>query len=241
MQLPRDQAYKVARWADFLLAVGEGKLPVKNVGDPDHGCIRIPRELLLSGGDDCDVTDLIDYVHADMPEKPTLEYYPDKALLTPYNDDVTSLNGAVLDRLPGRVFELKSADSVARESGNNDAIIYPIEFLNSLSFSGVPQHCLRLKVGRLRRHVASQPPPRTRSVQWYSPHHYAHPQQVLARHHPHGRFQGHQCRHPPHLAFPDGLPTPVQTPPSSVSVMGSCTLPSPVAGSHQMTAMGFVA
>ena len=27
----------------------------------------------------------------------------------------------------------------------------------------------------------------------------AHPQQVLARHHPHGRFQGHQCRHPPHV------------------------------------------
>ena len=85
----------------FLLTVGEAKLPVKNVGYAEHGHIRIPNELLLNGGDDCDLADLIDYVYADMPENPTLEYYPDRALLAPYNDDGTSLNDAVLDRLPG--------------------------------------------------------------------------------------------------------------------------------------------
>ena len=167
-----------------------------------------------------------------MPENPTLECYPDRALLTPYNDDSTSLNDAVLDRLPGRVLlELKSEDSVAREPGNNNAILCRLRAATALpelesrlhrhvvfATSAKDEVCAMVLASSLRTSAACTcKAPSSRALS-RAP--------VSAS---------------PHLAFPDGLPTPVQTPPSSVSVMGSCTLPSPVAGSHQMTAMGFVA
>ena len=65
-------------------------------------------------------------------------------VLAAKNEDADRVNIAVMGRPDGVAVELKSADIVSREGGKG---IYPSEFLNSLDITGLPPHCLRLKIG----------------------------------------------------------------------------------------------
>jgi ATP-dependent DNA helicase PIF1 len=73
-------------------------------------------------------------------------YYKDKAMLTPLNVDVTRINNFVLSSMTGQPEQtFLSADRV--EAGDSPGVKYPVEFLNSLNVSGLPEHKLTLKVG----------------------------------------------------------------------------------------------
>ena len=54
-----------------------------------------------------------------------------------------------LKKIPGDLHELYSADNICPTTNNLEEmqIMYPIEFLNTLCFSGIPNHKLELKVG----------------------------------------------------------------------------------------------
>jgi ATP-dependent DNA helicase PIF1 len=66
--------------------------------------------------------------------------------LSPLNTDVNEVNAEVLRRLPGDHIDYLSIDTVeCEEEFQRD--LYPIEFLNTISVSGLPPHRLRLKVG----------------------------------------------------------------------------------------------
>jgi hypothetical protein len=69
-----------------------------------------------------------------------------RAILTPKNDASLELNDQVLERLPGEKHVYLSADSVVADD-ENEQQNYPLEFLNSLTPSGMPPHRLCLKVG----------------------------------------------------------------------------------------------
>ena len=56
------------------------------------------------------------------------------------------LNEGILDRLPGTARCCFSIDKVVCDN-EEEARNYPLEFLNSLTPSGMPKHCLRLKPG----------------------------------------------------------------------------------------------
>jgi ATP-dependent DNA helicase PIF1 len=56
---------------------------------------------------------------------------------------VDEINRTLLDQLPGNVVQFKSFD-VTKEI--NEAVNFPVEFLNSQNPSGLPQHDLKLKV-----------------------------------------------------------------------------------------------
>lgn len=78
-----------------------------------------------------------------------IEYLRDRAILTPLNEFVESVNNHVLHRLPGDFRTYMSCDSICKASSGSagDEILYPPEYLNSLKFSGVPNHEIQLKVG----------------------------------------------------------------------------------------------
>lgn len=65
-----------------------------------------------------------------------------RAVLAVKNTDVEKINNLVMEKLPGQSVVLKSADSVGP---NDNAAIYPTEFLNTINLSGLPPHELILK------------------------------------------------------------------------------------------------
>ena len=70
----------------------------------------------------------------------------DRVILYPTNDESLRLNEIILHRIPGESKTYFSSDDILTDDDNERAQ-YPIEFLNSLTPSGMPPHRLSLKVG----------------------------------------------------------------------------------------------
>ena len=68
-----------------------------------------------------------------------------RVILASKNDDVNDLNHHILHKFPGQERVFHSADSVANDE--NDELLYPPEYLNSINCSGLPLAHLALKVG----------------------------------------------------------------------------------------------
>ncbi|KAK3014353.1 hypothetical protein RJ639_009075 [Escallonia herrerae] len=94
-----------------------------------------------------------DIVKATYSELPTKykegRYLRERAILTPKNEDVEKINSHILSSIPGKAKTYKSSDTICKASANSEEqdLLYPAEFLNSLKFSGIPNHELDLKVG----------------------------------------------------------------------------------------------
>ncbi|CAF2330553.1 unnamed protein product [Brassica napus] len=83
--------------------------------------------------------------------KGTKQDYTERAILTPRNETVDEINEYMISEADGVSKEYLSSDSfgiIDTDSANNETL-YPVEYLNSLSFPGLPAHKLTLKVGAL--------------------------------------------------------------------------------------------
>nr|GEX25483.1 ATP-dependent DNA helicase PIF1-like [Tanacetum cinerariifolium] len=93
-------------------------------------------------------------------EKIVLETYPDfttrqsddqylkeREILTPRNDDADAINEYMFNKLGGETVTYNSANKVYKHSTYtlDHHNLYPVEFLNSLNFPGMPPHALSLK------------------------------------------------------------------------------------------------
>ena len=67
--------------------------------------------------------------------------------MTPLNKDAHILNDIALHKMNGNEVIFKSIDSVLCEDSSNEVVNYPVEYLNTLSLSGFPEHILKLKIG----------------------------------------------------------------------------------------------
>ena len=72
-----------------------------------------------------------------------------RVILCPTNKEVTSINSTVLDGRPGEGRMHPSVDSVDGSQENEETEIYPVDFLNSLILSGMPDHNIFLKEGAI--------------------------------------------------------------------------------------------
>jgi ATP-dependent DNA helicase PIF1 len=77
-----------------------------------------------------------------------------RAILTPKNANVDYINNIAIDMMEASpdVISLKSVDSIVPEHYDtaqpfNPVSIYPEEFLNTISLSGMPPHDLKIKLG----------------------------------------------------------------------------------------------
>ncbi|XP_019102002.1 PREDICTED: ATP-dependent DNA helicase PIF1-like [Camelina sativa] len=79
-------------------------------------------------------------------EDPT--FFHGIAILCPTNEDVNSDNERMLSMLNGDERVYLSSDSIdpSDKSSTNNPVYYP-DFLNGIKVSGLPNHCLRLKIG----------------------------------------------------------------------------------------------
>ena len=122
-----------AEFVKWLLLLGNGQAPC-NEEDTPPDSVSIPQQ--------CHVTDST--ANDVFPVVSNSRELIDTVILTPKNDAALQLNDAVLKKLPGDTQTYLSTDKAVCDEPS-EAANYPIEFLNSLTPSGMPPHRLILK------------------------------------------------------------------------------------------------
>lgn len=137
-------------FTDWLLAMGDGRLPAIALdGEDEATWITIPDDLLIPVSAD-PINSVVRHTFPNLINKlDDINYLKERCILCSTNDVVDGINSHVLEKIPGDLHELYSADSICPTTNNLEEmqIMYPIEFLNTLRFSGIPNHKLELKVG----------------------------------------------------------------------------------------------
>ncbi|XP_050290504.1 uncharacterized protein LOC126728763 [Quercus robur] len=146
MRLTQNPGDIAAReFVEWMLKIGDGELS-NNEGE---ALIEIPHDLLIHPG----AHPFNDIVKATYPDFNTKfndsKYLEERAILAPTNEVVEDINDYMIDLINVDEETYLSADSLCKASSNilDQDVMYPIEFLNSLKFPGIPNHKLRLKVG----------------------------------------------------------------------------------------------
>ena len=126
-----------ASFSKLLLNVGDGK--VKIVSDSDNISIH---EL---GHVSSTLDELITRVFPDFTENfQDSDWLSQRAILAPLNDMVCRVNDKLISMMSAPAKIYCSVNSTITEE---DAVHYPIEFLNSIEISGLPPHILAVKCG----------------------------------------------------------------------------------------------
>lgn len=122
---------KQTEFAEYLLKVGNGDLPVNNMGE-----VELPVDILSSGN-------LIDEVFGNCIANNRFQFMKDRAIIAPLNKDVTKINADIIEKLPGDIKIYHSYDSVKDEP--EGALQFTSDFLNSVDVADLPPHELKLK------------------------------------------------------------------------------------------------
>ena len=151
----------IQEFANWLLFIGEGRHC--HPGDPDPAPLEIPpafsipipplaeRDPLLGIA-----MPLIRFVYPNLGHRISLAtvqsgfcdaWLAEHCVLAPLNEDIYSINSAIIRTLPGELHVYSSADSVIDEPIGDTESPYPVELLNTLQVPGIPPHRLELKPG----------------------------------------------------------------------------------------------
>ena len=122
-------------FSNFLLRLGSGQVAVKG-DEPYSDAIEIPNECILDND-----ANIINSIFSDLNEADIFN----RVILTPTNQDALELNNQILEQLPGETRTYFSIDSVVSDD-RAEVDLYPLEFINSITPSGLPPHRLHLKV-----------------------------------------------------------------------------------------------
>ncbi|PAA84583.1 hypothetical protein BOX15_Mlig017082g4 [Macrostomum lignano] len=120
-----------------LLRIGDGQLEVS----PEDGLSPIAAFGTIVSS----VQELKAKVYLNLSHRfSDINWLSERAILCPRNDAANGINSQLLNELPGNTTSYKSIDTTMTD---DNAVEFPIEFLNSLEPPGTPSHNLQLKVG----------------------------------------------------------------------------------------------
>ncbi|PIA26872.1 hypothetical protein AQUCO_08600024v1 [Aquilegia coerulea] len=124
--LSPEMVKEIEDFSEWVLKLGEGRIPTRSVNEyDDSSWIKIPEDLLIENNGD-PIQQIVETIYPDVSTRfVESNYLKDRCILTPTNDCVDSVKQAVLSRIPTASRIYASADTV----------------------SGVPNHLLELKVG----------------------------------------------------------------------------------------------
>ncbi|XP_051211096.1 uncharacterized protein [Lolium perenne] len=146
VQLQRE----ISLFSDWVLDLGEGKLPPATCGNEVvPNLVDIPDDLLIHTEGD-HITTIISAVYPDFASNfQDFSYLRQRAVLSPTNDLAEQINSRVLDMLPCEGREYLSSDSKSSPAGtiNEKDLFYPPEVLNAIEIPNFPAHRLFLKEG----------------------------------------------------------------------------------------------
>nr|GEX35173.1 replication protein A 70 kDa DNA-binding subunit B [Tanacetum cinerariifolium] len=124
----------------------DGELGEANNGEVS---IHVPKELLIDAVYD-PVTSIIDFTYPNLLNNiNNSSYFQEKAILSPTNEVVDTINDHLLNKFRGEEMVYLSCDNIDKNERDSaiDEVVFSPEFINGLKFSGVPNHRLALKVG----------------------------------------------------------------------------------------------
>ncbi|XP_059436045.1 uncharacterized protein LOC132168962 [Corylus avellana] len=119
-------------FAQWILKIGDGELDDKE----GEASIEIPYDLIIRHQSH-PINDIVNDKYPEFQTKYTdAKYLEDKAILVPTNEDVQNINDYMLDLINVDEKTYLSSDSICKAGSNiqDQDILYPIEFLNSLKF-----------------------------------------------------------------------------------------------------------
>ncbi|GJV93168.1 DNA helicase [Tanacetum coccineum] len=142
--------HRTATFAQWLLDIGNGQIGIPDDSDPDNtSWVDMPDEYCIPNDDD-GIPNLINFIYdADTLHHPSAEKLQEKAIVCPKNDTADIINNKILSLLTTTTRTYLSYDDAIPHThdGGEIELLYPKEYLNSLSFPGLPPHNLTLKVG----------------------------------------------------------------------------------------------
>ncbi|CAI9741159.1 ATP-dependent DNA helicase PIF1-like [Octopus vulgaris] len=131
-----------------LLGVGNGT----SVGEKD-GWVSLPSGHMVS-----DLMELMNKMFPNLKNQFTdHKWLKTYAILAPKNVALDDLNFKLLEQLPGESHIYNFIDTVLKM---DEAVNYPVEFLNSLTPPGLPPHNLHLKIGAPVKLLRNLDPPK---------------------------------------------------------------------------------
>lgn len=74
------------------------------------------------------------------------KWVAERTIITLRNENVDNINDQILQEIPGNEYIYESIDCTVNE---DEATLYPTEFLNSLNHPGIPNHKLKVKINAL--------------------------------------------------------------------------------------------
>ncbi|GJZ46101.1 DNA helicase [Tanacetum coccineum] len=142
--------HRTAVFAEWLLDIGNIKIGTLDDSDPENtSWIDIPNEYCIPN-DENGITNLIDFIYDDDTlHYPPAQKFQEKAIICPKNDVADVINTKILSLLTTTTRTYLSYDDAIPHGHDRGEVelLYPKEYLNSLSFTGLPPHRLTLKVG----------------------------------------------------------------------------------------------
>ncbi|XP_040366362.1 ATP-dependent DNA helicase pif1 isoform X1 [Rosa chinensis] len=142
--LTDEEKINISTFANWLLEIGEGHIcSINDENDKDASWVEIPNDI-----NPIEAIFLATYPNFNINYN-NFNYLRERAIVTPRNSTVRDINDYAINLLPGDKTTYLSADNILLNSGNNENInlVYPIKFLNTLEFNGLPSHELILKIG----------------------------------------------------------------------------------------------
>ena len=169
-----------AKFADWLLSVGDGTITGTSSDYGIHTNIILPPQVLL--GPHAKIQDLIVKIYSELPTKKfkllltiqkvfLYQLFGGRMIMCSKNDEVHQINTLITESIPGTTWQLHSIDSIVTDSGPCETLhdmITP-EFLHGLDSSSIrtPSYT----ESRMFSYCTTKLTKR-RSLQWNTTHHH---------------------------------------------------------------------
>ena len=143
-------------WREYLLEVGDGRVPTH--ADLAADVIRLPDD--IAAPPTWTVADLVGHTYPKLAavskavlreetREEDMEYFCQRAILSPRNVDVDELNAEILKLFPDSEGVTYYSEDSVDAATPEELLLWPLDFLNSLTVSGLPPHELSLCPGAM--------------------------------------------------------------------------------------------
>ena len=143
-------------WREYLLQIGNGDLPQEeNLG---QDVIRLRDDIVAPR--DWSLSDLVQHTYPNLAavsqsvlredtREEDMTYFCERAILSPRNLDVDALNLEILKSFPDSTKTTYYSEDSIDAATEDETLLWPLDFLHSLTVSGLPPHELTLCPGAI--------------------------------------------------------------------------------------------